>query len=300
VPGGELCEDCAATAAAETARHGAQERRAAAKAERARRLQELAEAGCGCISEAECRLWATDWAALPKSKARKAWQELHAACARAQRVNAEEEQRRAERERQRNEEQRQQRQALEQHWADLRAITLIEPIASLAAMRTAVLAERHDRCPKWRFKLAVDLVVQIQPRPAERRDKLFLFECTALRGVGIEREHFASAKARQGTGLQAVTFGILLEDGRWRLAVTGCTGLAGLGAELYARRLELVALVVEHLPRLAALNADQMFEPACLCCGKALTDPASMARFIGPECAGTSSLDAGLLALRAA
>ena len=29
-------------------------------------------------------------------------------------------------------------------------------------------------------------------------------------------------------------------------------------------------------------------------------DPASMARFIGPECAGTSSLDAGLLALRAA
>ena len=28
----------------------------------------------------------------------------------------------------------------------------------------------------------------------------------------------------------------------------------------------------------------------CLICGKGLTDPASMARWIGPECAGTSSL----------
>jgi hypothetical protein len=31
-------------------------------------------------------------------------------------------------------------------------------------------------------------------------------------------------------------------------------------------------------------------------CGKELTDPASIARMIGPECAGTASLDAGLLA----
>jgi len=32
-----------------------------------------------------------------------------------------------------------------------------------------------------------------------------------------------------------------------------------------------------------------MLKPACLMCGKALTDPVSMARWIGPECAGTSS-----------
>ena len=61
-----------------------------------------------------------------------------------------------------------------------------------------------------------------------------------------------------------------------------------------------MALVIEHLPQLAVLNAARMFEAACLCCGKALTDPASMARFVGPECAGTSSLDAGLLVAAAA
>jgi Family of unknown function (DUF6011) len=34
---------------------------------------------------------------------------------------------------------------------------------------------------------------------------------------------------------------------------------------------------------------EKMLCPNCLLCGKALTDPVSMARFIGPECAGTSS-----------
>src|SRR5262249_14739800 len=38
------------------------------------------------------------------------------------------------------------------------------------------------------------------------------------------------------------------------------------------------------------ISADLMLAPNCLVCGKGLTDPASMARFIGPECAGTSSL----------
>jgi hypothetical protein len=38
------------------------------------------------------------------------------------------------------------------------------------------------------------------------------------------------------------------------------------------------------------LTVDAMLSPQCLICGKELTDPASMARFIGPECAGTSSL----------
>jgi hypothetical protein len=31
---------------------------------------------------------------------------------------------------------------------------------------------------------------------------------------------------------------------------------------------------------------------ACLCCGKGLTDPASMARWIGPECWGSASINA--------
>jgi hypothetical protein len=38
------------------------------------------------------------------------------------------------------------------------------------------------------------------------------------------------------------------------------------------------------------LTVGAMLHPHCLICGKTLTDPASMARFVGPECAGTSSL----------
>ena len=43
--------------------------------------------------------------------------------------------------------------------------------------------------------------------------------------------------------------------------------------------------------RLDDYDAALMFGANCLLCGKGLTDPASMARRIGPECAGTSSLD---------
>jgi hypothetical protein len=240
----------------------------------------------------------TDWEALPKTRANKLYRELGARCQRYRRINAEGAARRVEQQRQQDEARRQERAALEQHRADLRAITLLEPVASLVFLRETVLAERHDRCPKWRFRLAPDLVAQIQPRPAERRDRFHLFACTALRGQGITREHFATAKAREGTGITACSFGIAAEDGQWRLALLGYTGLRGSRDEIHVSRLELVRLITEQLPRLAVLDAGAMFEHACLCCGKALTDPASMARWIGPECAGTSSLDAGLITPR--
>ena len=35
----------------------------------------------------------------------------------------------------------------------------------------------------------------------------------------------------------------------------------------------------------------QMLSRYCIICGKALTDPASMSRFIGPECFGSGSID---------
>ena len=38
------------------------------------------------------------------------------------------------------------------------------------------------------------------------------------------------------------------------------------------------------------LAPERMLKPACMICGKGLTDPAGMARWIGPECAMTSSI----------
>jgi hypothetical protein len=39
----------------------------------------------------------------------------------------------------------------------------------------------------------------------------------------------------------------------------------------------------------------KMLSHHCMICGKGLTDPASMARWIGPECAGTSTLQVPFL-----
>ena len=132
---------------------------------------------------------------------------------------------------------------------------------------------------------APHLVVQIQPRPGERRDRFHLFECIAIQNENVVKEHFTSRKAR--TGLMYVEFGINAEPatGAWRTAPHAFR--EGAGA--------LMARLTEALPKLEVINPHQMFEDRCLCCGKALTDPASMARMIGPECAGTASLDAGLV-----
>ena len=41
----------------------------------------------------------------------------------------------------------------------------IAPIAALAELRAHVLRRSTKRCPKWKFRLAPDLIVQLQPRP---------------------------------------------------------------------------------------------------------------------------------------
>jgi hypothetical protein len=49
--------------------------------------------------------------------------------------------------------------------------------------------------------------------------------------------------------------------------------------------------LLEELPaRLDKLTPDLMLSANCLCCGKPLTDPASMARWIGPKCASSGAL----------
>jgi hypothetical protein len=46
-----------------------------------------------------------------------------------------------------------------------------------------------------------------------------------------------------------------------------------------------------ELSKLCKLSSQSMLSPACLACGRALTDPVSMARLIGPECAHDGTLD---------
>jgi Family of unknown function (DUF6011) len=305
------CADCAGMLAQHQADHERREQRKKAKAEREAHLAELARQGCGCSSEAECRLNSTDWHAIPKSKQRKLYAETRAGCMKVQRWNAEYRQRQEERdqqerdqqERERQEERDQQeRERHEQRRREildfknrLRQLGRLEPVPLLVYLRDVVLRNRHDRCPKWLFCLAPDLVLQLQPRPGERRDDWCLFLGTAIQGNQIRKDHFASRKARHAAGLEALEFGILPSardtvdptPGQWLVRVT-----AGDRDSAPA----LLARLIEGVRQLELLDRNKMFSPACLNCGRALTDPASQARWIGPECAGTTSLDARVFA----
>jgi hypothetical protein len=269
------------------------DQRAQAKAQRQAHLAELAKQGCGCASEAECRLVAVDWWTLGK-KARKAFEEQSAACMKMQRRQAEAKQRRQEHEQQRQEQRAAQRRELEEFQERLRQIGRFDPMPSLMYLRDVVLKERHDRCPKWRFRLAPDLVVQLQPRPAERRDRYQLFEGIVIEDDAIEKRHFGTVTSR--ASFMFLDFGIRSSEhdkvdptpGQWHTVVWRSHGVRSAIEVLLGR-------LVAGLCSLDRLDAHTLFEPACLICGKGLTDPASMARGIGPECAGTSSLDVGFL-----
>jgi hypothetical protein len=156
----------------------------------------------------------------------------------------------------------------------------INPSPFLAGLRDIVLERSHTRCPRWKFKLD-ELILEIQPRPGERRDGYALFRCAAMQDGW-----------RLGFLIEPCTAGgwqYHPRSVRWpRPDYPGCLAL---------RDRVLAALRSGRLDR---FDPALMFGAYCLCCGKALTDPASMARWIGPECAGTSSLDAGLITPRGA
>jgi hypothetical protein len=171
----------------------------------------------------------------------------------------------------------------------------IEPIRLLAELRANVLERSHSRLPRWHFRVADDLVLRMQPKPGERRDHGWAFAGTAFFGEGITR---ALCDKPDGT-LGMLTFGMLSDMPNWRVLPRfvryprGTLQRAGL-ADSYRER-TLAALRSDCF---ATLRPEMMLSPACIFCGKALTDPASIARWIGPECAGTSRLGQSVLDLR--
>jgi hypothetical protein len=172
----------------------------------------------------------------------------------------------------------------------------LNAIQLLADLRTFVLERSHRRLPRWYFRLAPDLVVRLQPRPAEQRDRFALFYGDAFEGQGITRAVCVSAAQCREGAIGRLRF--LVTQGPcyvgdppgwtfrpmmiWRRAVSEPTWPDTFRARVIA------ALRPESF---ASLTAQMMLSPACLIRGKALTDPVSIARWIGPECAGTGSLD---------
>jgi hypothetical protein len=182
----------------------------------------------------------------------------------------------------------------------------IPPIPFLAELREEVLKHSLKRMPKWKFRFAPDIVVQLQPKPA-----VLLSADATTRGYKPKYQHFVGdAVMMEGATGEALK----------QLPRRPCPSWWHIKFEIYARepdadwflhrtggRWQLVggrAGVEQLMERIVATlrggyftvsMPPQMLSHHCMICGKGLTDPASMARWIGPECAGTSTLQVPFL-----
>jgi hypothetical protein len=163
----------------------------------------------------------------------------------------------------------------------------IPTIPLLRELADFVLAHNERRLPKWRFKFADDLAVQIQPQPT--RKHALLFEGLALQVDGVTAKNFTELKLLRDSSYRKIGFKIFADlsaDEAWFFKPK----LAGPSYDedglLEFRQRVADAL---HPDRFAGLKPDLMLKPHCLVCGRLLTDPVSQARWVGPECWGSAS-----------
>jgi uncharacterized protein DUF6011 len=152
--------------------------------------------------------------------------------------------------------------------------------------------------PKWKFRLADDFVLQMQPQLSA---KFCDFEGKAVQCEDADEKVFAAhAQRRIGQTNQAFTIYSDIPRHWTRLNYTG------LVPGQWAFKPGTIGWTKGSEPdhglcrRLVQIFNDSFFDhfkPSmflskhCMLCGKALTDPASMARMIGPECYRSGSLD---------
>ena len=157
----------------------------------------------------------------------------------------------------------------------------------MARLRALVLERSEQRSPKWKFRLAPDLVLQIQPKLTT---VLLRFECLALQCEGADLDKLLARRSEFEIDYWRVNFKLsAVVAEQWLFKPTHCG---------WKRRSDLSVFVDLRARLVAALGArfntlqpDMLLGAHCLCCGKGLTDPVSQARFIGPECFGSASAD---------
>jgi hypothetical protein len=163
--------------------------------------------------------------------------------------------------------------------------TPIKPAPVLAELREMVLARSERRSPKWKFRLAPDLVVQIQ---AKLTTALLKFDCIAVQCERAHLEVLLTSRREIQRPYWRLSFELRANTpDQWTLKPhyvgwkRNCDPLAVVTA-----RDQVIAAFQEG--RFDKLEPAMLLGSHCLCCGKGLTDPVSQARHIGPECAGTS------------
>lgn len=175
----------------------------------------------------------------------------------------------------------------------------IPPIPFLANLREAVLQRSIARMPKWRFRIAPDLLAQLQPKPVSMlnyetvqrgyHQHSLRFDCRVV--ISEEANPAMLERTPDSKKPWWLRCFDIIDDKEGLWTIHPKSGMRHgradhEGFEKLALRFR-DALANGFFDRLIA---ETMLAPQCLVCGKGLTDPASMARFIGPECSGTSSL----------
>jgi hypothetical protein len=192
------------------------------------------------------------------------------------------------------------------------------PIPTLASLREIVLEQNRNRRPKWRFRLAPDLIVQLQPanKQARRvpraqwdalealnrsdvsgRERILSIEALMIEntlifdGAAIVGPEDVSSFDKKPIGNPVpwawLSFGIYTDPGdTWSFELHRWAAKRGVSVSDAVERVRS-ALSPETF---AVFRPEMMLSGQCLCCGKKLSDPASLARWFGPECSGTSSL----------
>jgi hypothetical protein len=165
----------------------------------------------------------------------------------------------------------------------------IPSIPLLQQLNEWVIRQNEKRLPKWKFRFASDFAVQIQPKVTRRYD--ILFECVAIQTENVATEHFTKPKSLYGLVHWQAGFVLYRDEDEqgevwWFQPKSTAYGPCPASGLTQLRQRTLDAL---HPDRFTHLSHDQMLSPHCLCCGKALTDPVSMALWIGPECWGSAS-----------
>jgi hypothetical protein len=166
--------------------------------------------------------------------------------------------------------------------------TPIRPQHALADLRAYVLARSEKRLPRWRFRIDPDLVVQIQPKLSQAFAR---FECTALLCEGANAKLLTQSRREISREYWRLSFDIKATAAdAWVLRPTHAGWQRATNPSAFpAMRERLVA--VFHSDTFNNLAPANLLVPHCLACGKALTDPVSMARMIGPECWGSGSVN---------
>jgi hypothetical protein len=172
-------------------------------------------------------------------------------------------------------------------WLEFWKPTNISALPLLQQLNDWVIKQNEKRLPKWKFSFAPDFAMQIHPRVTRAYDTLF--ECFALQTENVTADLFTEPSKLRGRTYYRIRFDLQVVGGVWTFSYRGGVGrwapyTEGEFDKVCQRTID--ALKPEYF---SYLQPKMMLAPHCLCCGKKLTDPVSMARWIGPECFGSAS-----------